>query len=50
MLGLVEKQVEYAVEMVRKMQRERVGSVVVKKEAVDAFDEYLKVRAWSVWL
>ncbi|KAK7686488.1 hypothetical protein QCA50_010085 [Cerrena zonata] len=42
LVGVVEGQVGYAVEVVGKMGRERLGSVVVKKEAVRAFDEYRK--------
>ena len=34
---------DYAVEIVKKMQRERLKSVEIKAEAVAAFDEYLEV-------
>lgn len=43
LLVLIEKQVEYAVRTVKKMQRERLKSVVVKREAVDDYDEYIEV-------
>lgn len=43
LLALIERQVEYAVEVVRKMGRERLGSVVVKREAVEDYDEYIEV-------
>lgn len=40
---MIEKQVEYAVTATLKLQRERLKSMEVKKEAVDDFDEYLEV-------
>ena len=43
MLALIEKQVDFAVEVGKKMVRERVKSVVVKREAVDDFEEYIDV-------
>lgn len=43
-MTLLDKKVMYAVEATRKLQRERIKSIVVKKEAVDDFDEYLEVR------
>lgn len=43
LLVLIERQVDYAVEVARKMQRERLKSIEVKREAVDDFDEYLEV-------
>ncbi|KAH9830110.1 FAD/NAD-binding domain-containing protein [Rhodofomes roseus] len=42
LLALIERQVDYAVAAARKMQRERLKSVEVKKEAVADFDEYLE--------
>lgn len=43
MLIVMEKQVEYAVEVAKKMQREHIKSIEPKKEAVRDFDEYLEV-------
>lgn len=43
---LIEKQVDYAVECVRKLQRERLRSMEVKREAVMDYDEYVRV-SWS---
>lgn len=40
---LIEKQVDYAVQCVGKLQRERLRSMEVKKEAVMDYDEYLRV-------
>ncbi|KAJ8508460.1 hypothetical protein ONZ45_g9267 [Pleurotus djamor] len=42
LLIILEKQVDYAVAATLKMQRERIKSMEVKKEAVDDFDEYLE--------
>lgn len=42
-LTFLDKKVMYAVEATRKLQRERIKSMVVKKDAVDDFDEYLEV-------
>lgn len=42
-MTLLDKKVMYAVEATRKLQRERIKSMVVKKDAVDDFDEYLEV-------
>lgn len=36
---------DYAVAATLKLQRERLKSMEVKKEAVDDFDEYLEVRS-----
>ncbi|KAL0951913.1 hypothetical protein HGRIS_008568 [Hohenbuehelia grisea] len=41
LLLVMEKQVEYAVQATLKLQRERLKSMDVKKEAVDDYDEYL---------
>ncbi|KZT12304.1 FAD/NAD-binding domain-containing protein [Laetiporus sulphureus 93-53] len=52
LLILLERQVEYAVAAMKKMQRERLKSIEVKKEAVRDFEEYLetvfseKCRSW----
>ena len=43
-MTLLDKKVMYAVEATRKLQRERLKSMVVKKDAVDDFDEYLEVQ------
>ncbi|EIM83202.1 FAD/NAD-P-binding domain-containing protein [Stereum hirsutum FP-91666 SS1] len=42
LLVLIEKQVDYAVECVRKLQRERLRSMEVKREAVMDYDEYVR--------
>ncbi|KAL1708071.1 hypothetical protein EV121DRAFT_287900 [Schizophyllum commune] len=39
---ILEKQVDYAVKATTKLQRERLKSMEVKREAVDDFDEYLE--------
>lgn len=39
---LIERQVDYAVEATKKLQRERLKSIEVKKAAVQDFDEYLE--------
>jgi len=41
-LILFEKQVDYVVQAILKIQRERLKSIEVKKAAVDDFDEYLE--------
>jgi cation diffusion facilitator CzcD-associated flavoprotein CzcO len=43
-LTFLDKKVMYVVEATKKLQRERLKSIVVKKDAVDDFDEYLEVR------
>lgn len=43
-MTLLDKKVMYAVEATKKLQRERLKSMVVKKDAVIDFDEYLEVR------
>ncbi len=40
---MIEHQVDYAVMVAKKMQRERLKSVEVKREAVDDFEEYIEV-------
>ncbi|KAF5345212.1 hypothetical protein D9758_009659 [Tetrapyrgos nigripes] len=42
LLIVMERQVDYAVQAVLKLQRERLKSIEVKKEAIDDFDEYLE--------
>lgn len=42
----LEQQVEYAVQVALKMQRERLKAVEVKREAVRDFDRYLEVRPY----
>ncbi|PFH46267.1 hypothetical protein AMATHDRAFT_8031 [Amanita thiersii Skay4041] len=42
LLIIIERQVDYAVAATLKMQRERLKSLEVMKEAVDDFDEYLE--------
>ncbi|OCH86933.1 FAD/NAD-P-binding domain-containing protein [Obba rivulosa] len=42
LLAIIERQVLYAVEAAKKMQRERLKSIEVKGEAVRDFDEYLE--------
>lgn len=44
LLILIERQVDYAVAATLKMQRERLKSIEVKSEAVDDFDQYIKVN------
>ena len=43
LLAMMEKEVDYLVELANKMQREEIKSVEPKKEAVQQFDEYLEV-------
>ena len=40
----IEKQVDYTVKVIEKMQRERIKTIVAKEKAVDDFDKYLDVR------
>lgn len=47
LLVLIEKQVDYAVMCVAKMQRERLRSMEVKREAVMDYDEYVRVSGWA---
>ncbi|KAI0315332.1 FAD/NAD-binding domain-containing protein [Amylostereum chailletii] len=42
LLILLEKQVEYAVQVTLKLQRERLGSIEVKKEVMRNWSEYMK--------
>lgn len=44
LLVILERQVDYAVAATLKLQRERLKSMDVKREAVEDFDEYLEVR------
>ena len=48
LLVMIERQIDYAIEAVKKLQREHLKSIEVKKEAVADFDEYLEVS--SYWL
>ena len=48
LLVILERQVEYAVMATLKMQRERLGSMVVKREAMESWRAYMKVRGVSV--
>lgn len=43
LLIIIERQVEYAAAALLKMQRERLKSIEVKREAVEDFDQYLEV-------
>lgn len=43
LLIMIEREVEYAAAVLFKMQRERLKSIEVKKEAVEDFDQYLEV-------
>ena len=43
-LLITERQVDYAVAATLKLQRERLKSIEVKREAVDEFDKYIDVR------
>ena len=40
------RQIDYAIEAVKKLQREHLKSIEVKKEAVADFDEYLEVPCY----
>ena len=42
LLVMIEREIEYAIAAIRKLQRERYKSIEVKKEAVDDFDEYVE--------
>lgn len=43
LLVLIERQIEYAIEAAKKLQRERLKSIEVKKHALDDYDAYLDV-------
>ena len=45
---LMEKQIEYAVQATLKLQRERLASIVIKKEAMADWSAYIKVRMLSL--
>ena len=45
-LTIIERQVDYMVEAVKKLQRERLKSIEVKPEAVKAFDDYIEVSPY----
>lgn len=40
----MEHQIDYIVEVAKKMQREHLKSIEPKQEAIRDFDEYLEVR------
>jgi hypothetical protein len=42
---ILERQIEYAIKATLKLQRERLKSIEVKKEAARDYDEYLEVRS-----
>lgn len=42
LLVLIERQIDYAIEATKKLQRERLKSIEVKQEAVKDFDAYLE--------
>lgn len=44
LLILIEKEVDYLLKIVSKLQREQLKSIEVKKEAVEEFDEYSRVK------
>lgn len=44
LLLIMERQVDYAVAATLKLQRERLKSIEVKREAVDEFEKYIDVR------
>lgn len=44
LLLVMERQVDYAVAATLKLQRERLKSIEVKREAVDEFEKYIDVR------
>lgn len=45
LLALIEYQVDYAVRVARKLQREGLKSITVKKAAVEDYDEYIEVSS-----
>jgi|SRR5882762_2231793 len=45
LLVVIERQVEYAIKATSKLQRERLRSIEVKKEATKDFDDYVEVRS-----
>ena len=46
LLVMIERQIDYAIEAVKKLQRAHLKSIEVKKEAVADFDEYLEVPCY----
>jgi cation diffusion facilitator CzcD-associated flavoprotein CzcO len=44
LLVVIERQIEYAIKATLKLQRERLKSIEVTKEATRDFDEYIQVR------
>lgn len=45
-LIIMEREIDYAVEVAKKIQREHLKSIEVKAEAVNDYDEYVKVRVY----
>ena len=41
LLIMIEREIEYAIKVIKKLQKERYKSIEVKQQAVDDFDEYL---------
>jgi cation diffusion facilitator CzcD-associated flavoprotein CzcO len=48
LLLIIERQAEYVVQAVLKIQRERLKSMEVKAKAIDDFDQYLEVRIFNI--
>jgi hypothetical protein len=46
---ILERQIEYAIKATLKLQRERLKSIEVKKEAARDYDEYLEVRSFCYY-
>ena len=50
LLVMLERQIEYAIAAVKKLQREGLKSIEPKKQAVKDFDEYLEVSTVDQYL
>lgn len=50
LLALIEYQVDYAVRAAKKMLREGLKTIEIKKEAVEDYDEYIEVRVVSAYV
>lgn len=48
-LAVVERQIDYMVEVTRKLQRDRLKSIEVDSGAVKDFHEYIKVRPYTLY-
>ena len=48
LLVIIERQIEFAIKAVQKMQRERLKSIEPTREAVADFDEYLDVSTYTI--